>query len=139
MTEKQKSEIIRMRKCGTSFSKIADITGVSRNTIKSFCRRKNIEIQTSAVFGEPDTNELKCKQCGKMLQVITGRKKPRFCSDRCRTQWWNSHPEAVNRKAIYNFTCDRCGKSFTAYGNNHRKYCSHNCYIESRFGGNSSE
>ncbi len=32
------------------------------------------------------------------------------------------------------FTCACCGRYFTAYGNNHRKYCSHGCYIAGRFG-----
>ena len=135
MTEKQKTEIIRMRESGASFSKISEITGISRNTIKSFCRRENIEIQDSVCYGTEDTNELKCKQCGKKLRIVPGRKTPKFCCKDCRTQWWNSHPEQVNRKAIYNFICDRCGKAFTAYGNSNRKYCSHSCYINARFKG----
>ncbi len=56
-------------------------------------------------------------------------------SDKCRTVWWNSHPEAVNRKAVYSFTCAHCGKPFTAYGNAGRKYCSHACYIADRYKG----
>ena len=139
MTEKQKSEIIRMRENGTSFSKISEITGVSRNTIKSFCRRRNIEIKENIAIEVSDVNELKCKQCGKLLNLVAGRKKPKFCCSECRTQWWNTHPEAVNRKAIYDFTCAGCGKSFTAYGNKSRKYCSHNCYITARFGGGYDE
>ena len=51
------------------------------------------------------------------------------------TRWWNSHLDLVKRKAIYHFTCPTCGREFTAYGNAHRKYCSHSCYIEDRFGG----
>ena len=64
-----------------------------------------------------------------------GRKKKRFCSDSCRMKWWNSHMDKVKRKAIYEFTCLHCGRTFTAYGNSGRKYCSHDCYIEERFGG----
>ena len=41
----------------------------------------------------------------------------------------------VKRKAIYEYTCPTCGSAFTAYGNRHRKYCCHECYIADRFGG----
>lgn len=129
MDEKQKFEVVRMRKRGESFSKISEITGISRNTIKSYCKRKNVLVE----IAENKSNTLFCKQCGKKLQLVTGRKKPKFCSAQCRMQWWNSHLEEVNKKAIYNFTCIGCGKEFTAYGNKSRKYCSHNCYINTRF------
>lgn len=132
MTEHQKSEIIRMRNKGMSFSQISDITGLSRNTVKSFCRRQNITAQ-SETPAEYMSDKLICKQCGKELHPTPGQKIPKFCSAACRTKWWNAHPEKVNRKAIYNFTCANCGKSFTAYGNKGRKFCSHECYINSRF------
>lgn len=70
-----------------------------------------------------------CRNCGKQLTQTPGRKPVKFCSDTCRTHWWNSHLDKVNRKAFYSFTCAHCGTPFTAYGNNHRKYCSHDCYI----------
>lgn len=146
MTEKQKSEIIRMRENGVSFSKISEVTGVSRNTIKSFCRRVDTLAQCTEVTEvvkpvqtAKTEDGLNCKQCGKPLQIVPGRKTPKFCCKDCRTKWWNSHPEEVNKKAIYNFTCAGCGKAFTAYGNNGRKYCSHGCYITARFGGGSDE
>ena len=145
MTEKQKSEIIRMREDGVSFSKISEITGISRNTIKSFCRRADATQYTESTEGTEaekivkTEDGLNCKQCGKPLQLVPGRKIPKFCCKDCRTKWWNSHPEEVNKKAIYNFTCAGCGKNFTAYGNNGRKYCSHSCYIDARFRGGSDE
>ena len=41
----------------------------------------------------------------------------------------------MNKKetAMYPFTCTRCGKEFLSYGNQTRKYCSHDCYIRARF------
>lgn len=134
MTESQKKEIIRMRAEGASFSKIADATGISRNTVKSFCRRRNITVRELKSDGG-----LFCKQCGKTIHIVSGRKIPKFCSDKCRTQWWNSHQEEINRKAVYTFVCAKCGKSFTSYGNKDRKYCSHSCYISARFGGSIHE
>lgn len=129
MNEKQKSEIVQMRRLGISFSKISEATGISRNTIKSYCQRHSV-----AVGSELDKLDTPCcKQCGKKLQFVKGKKKMKFCSKECRTKWWNSHLDEVNRKAIYNYTCAGCGKAFTAYGNNKRKYCSHSCYINARF------
>lgn len=50
-------------------------------------------------------------------------------------KWWNEHLDRVDKKANYEFVCAYCKKPFTAYGNAHRKYCCHECYIEDRFGG----
>lgn len=71
----------------------------------------------------------------KAVPQTAGRKEKKFCSDRCRMKWWNSHLDQVQRKANYDFVCPVCKKPFTVYGNANRKYCSHECYIEDRFGG----
>jgi len=148
MTDKQKSEIIRMRELGASFARISETTGVSRNTIKSFCRRQNVTTHTQTenvpnvtthTQTENISDELHCKQCGKLLHRVPGRKMPKFCSAACRTKWWNAHPDEVNRKAVYSFTCSYCKKPFTAYGNKSRKYCSHECYMAARFGKGDSD
>lgn len=127
MREKQRSEIIRMRQEGTAFSKISEITGISVNTVKSFCRRKGVKVCRNVVHSGG------CMECGKPLLQADGRKRRKFCSDACRVKWWNSHPEAVNRRAVYHFRCARCGKEFSSYGNASRRFCSHRCYIDFRF------
>lgn len=76
-----------------------------------------------------------CLCCGKEVVQPRGRKEKKFCSDKCRNKWWNSNLDKVNRKANYEFICPHCKKLFSAYGNKNRKYCSHACYIEDRFGG----
>ncbi len=128
MTQEQKEQIISMRKNGSSYSEIAQFLKISRNTVKSFCQRMG-----SSMSKKIELPETMCRECGKPITQITGRKKILFCCGECRQKWWNAHPEAVNRKAIYTFTCVHCGKEFTAYGNNHRKYCSHECYVKDRF------
>ena len=85
-------------------------------------------------FSESWSYTIACKQCGKLIKIIPKRKPRKFCSDTCRTAWWNSHPGCVDRKAVYEYICAHCGKPFTAYGNKERKYCSHGCYISDRFG-----
>ena len=115
MTDEQRSVIVEYRKEGLGYKKISRLTGICESTIKTFCHRNGC--------------------CGKPIIQYPGRKEKKFCSDSCRNRWWNSHLHLVKRKAMYDFVCPTCGKSFSAYGNRNRKYCSHECYIEARFGG----
>ena len=133
MNELQKEKIIELRNLGVSYSKISDALGISINTIKSFCSRNNL----GGHLGKENKqiNKTFCKECGKELNQTPGKKPLKFCSNKCRVKWWNNHPELVNKKAIYSFICTSCGEPFTAYGNSKRKYCSHSCYINHRFGG----
>ncbi len=134
MTEKQKSEIVRMRQNGTAYKNISELLGISINTVKSYCNRNKIKkVVTANVDGNC------CLYCGKPIIQREKVKKRKFCCDSCRTAWWNSHPEAVDRKANYELRCAFCGKSFISYGNKNRKYCSHQCYISARFNGNDAK
>lgn len=134
MTNAEKTKIEQMRKEGMGYSRIAKALGLSDNTVKSFCRRNNL----TGVYEEPkelpDGVRL-CKCCGAQIKQTEGRKEKKFCSDTCRAKWWNTHLDQVKRKAIYEYECAYCKKPFTAYGNAHRKYCSHKCYLADRFGG----
>lgn len=135
MTNEQRTEIIRLRQEGCGYVTIASRLGLSANTVKSFCRRNGFagcveEKNTAAAIEEGH-----CRECGKKLIQPEKMKKISFCSRECRQKWWKEHPEKLNRRAVYPFVCAACGKEFTAYGNKERKYCSHACYIEARFGG----
>ena len=136
MTIFQKEKILQLRYQGASYSEIAKAVGLPRDTVKSFCRR-NAANNSDVTITEPDLNG--CRECGKALVQISGRKQRIFCSKECREKWWHTHPEKIRQRAVYTFTCPQCGKTFTAYGNRHRKYCSHRCYICDRFGGNANE
>jgi ribosomal protein L37E len=130
MTYQQKEKIKQMRGEGISYSKIAVTLGISENTVKSYCRRNNLGGVGMGIANQVD--DAFCRQCGALLTHTPSAKKKRFCSDQCRMAWWNAHPEAVNRKAIYSFTCDHCGTAFESYGNKNRKYCSRACYGKSK-------
>ena len=132
MTEEQKSQIKAFRNNGLGYKLIAKELGISVNSVKSFCRRN--ELCDTSKDETP-----RCEQCGKALQNIPGKKKKRFCSDRCRQTWWNSHLDIVKRKAVYVYICPVCRKEFSVYGNAKRKYCSHQCYVEGRYGGAGNE
>ena len=132
MTDHQKTKIAEMRKAGCGYSEISKALSVSRDTVKTFCRRNNITVDSTE---EPKETVGICPECGKPITQISGRKPKRFCSPECRQKWWNAHPERVVQKAVYEYVCPGCGQSFTAYGNSRRKYCSHECYVETRFKG----
>lgn len=138
MTNAQRDAIMGYRRDGYGYKKISQLTGVCESTVKTFCRRNGL---TSTAAGEVPhrITEKPCLCCGKAVIQYTGRKEKKFCSDSCRNKWWNSHLNLVDRKAMYDFVCPTCGKPFSAYGNMNRKYCSHKCYIEDRFGGNADD
>lgn len=138
MTEKQKSEILRMRSNGATYKRIADMLCLSLNTVKSHCNRNNIKKVTDVPHSDVSQSDL-CINCGRPVIQKKKVKRRKFCCTECRVRWWNSHPEEVNRKAMYKNRCAYCGSEFTAYGNKHRKYCSHQCYIKSRFGGKNDD
>ena len=124
MTAEQREQIIIMLNQGHGYKKIAAVLGISQNTVKSCMKKLKNSPQNETDF---------CKACGKKIDQIEGRKRIIFCCRECRQKWWNSHLDQVQQKAIYSFTCAHCGKEFTAYGNDHRKYCSRQCYINERF------
>ena len=134
MTDDQKTLIAGYRNAGYGYKKIAQLTGISVGTVKSYCQRKGLAGCTASV--QPASV---CKCCGSVVRQIPGRKEKKFCSDECRHKWWNAHPEKITRKAVYSYTCAGCGKPFTAYGNSQRKYCCHACYIADRFKGGKSD
>lgn len=138
MTDQQKTQTIRLRGEGFGYSKIAVMLGLSDNTIKSFCRRNGL---TGTVGHQRKNAEQEhfCPACGIPVKQNPGRKEKKFCSDRCRNLWWNTHLDQVNRKAIYEYECAYCHKPFVAYGNANRKYCSHECYVNDRFGGDGDD
>lgn len=129
MTDEQRTAITEYRRSGYGYKKISQMTGVCESTIKTFCRRNDLSGSASTLLEKP------CLCCGKPIAQIPGRKEKKFCCDACRNKWWNRNLHLVHRRALYDFVCPVCGRPFTAYGNRGRKYCSHECYIEDRFGG----
>lgn len=133
MTDNQKEEIQKMRQEGKSYSQIAIIIGINKNTVKSYCRRNNL----GATESNKPKNEKKvytaCKHCGKQLIQGTNGQPKKFCSEQCRRLWWKANDNQIVRKAYYTIRCLECGKKFESYGNKNRKFCGHACYINNRF------
>ena len=134
MTENQKAQIMKLRAAGYGYGKIAQELDISLNTVKSFCRRNRLK-KATIVPVIPTGEVTHCENCGREIKQVFKRKRRRFCSDKCRNLWWNSHLDLVKRKAPYTFRCQHCGKEFHIYGDRRRKYCSHDCYVADRFKG----
>jgi len=139
MTNEQRIKITDLRHQGCGYTAIANAVGLSKDSVKAFCRNHGlagIKANTSTTIEVASDT---CLNCGAALIHVPGAKKKKFCCPECRQAWWNAHPDRVTRKAIYQFNCPTCGKVFTAYGNDHRKYCSRGCYITARFKGGGEE
>lgn len=133
MTKEQKDIITRLRAEGHGYTAIANQIGLPKDTVKSFCRRSGLAGQSGLQVVKEDG--LHCPQCGAQIIRRAKVKPRRFCSPECRQAWWNAHLDRVAKKAVYSFVCAECENPFTDYGNSHRKYCSHGCYIKARFKG----
>ncbi len=130
MTNSQKERISHMRLDGESYAAIADALGLSRNTVKSYCLRNfRAEFNKKPISALTGT----CVLCGKSFTLCPGHRQRRFCSDRCRMAWWNAHRDLLRSTAKVVLTCACCGKQFMDYERQHRKYCSHACYILDRY------
>ena len=135
MTNEQRERITALRHQGHGYTTIANAVGLSKDSVKAFCRNHGRAGVKAECKDEDVPADNTCVNCGAPLVQRPGVKKKKFCNSACRQTWWNTHPAQVNRKALYPFTCPACGKAFTAYGNNHRKYCSRDCYVADRFKG----
>lgn len=134
MTYEQQEQIIDLRKKGYGYKLIGQMLGINRDTVRYFCKSNGMAgITENTLVSDKDT----CPCCGGAIpQAATTGRRRKFCSEKCRREWWKMHPGAGKRSesAIYHSTCVACGKEFTTYGNSSRKYCSHTCYILHRFG-----
>ena len=136
MNSHEREQIITLRAAGQSYARIADALNLSVNSVKSFCRRNALSSgavnPVGQTAGETKQNAASCEQCGQPIFQTSGRKHKRFCSDTCRTAWWNAHRTQVRRKTVHTFCCARCGMQFSRYGVTRRSFCSRSCASAAR-------
>ena len=146
MTNKEKNDILALRKDGYSLPRIAGELNIPFNTVKSFLYRwarsaakkepSAVGLTSAPAESSPHPAAARvyrpCLRCGKEVEQIPHRKEKKFCSAACRIRWWNENAGQSQGSRIAEKRCACCGKPFRAYGN--RKYCSHACYIAARFG-----
>lgn len=119
MTTEQKLKIIELRNSGLTPKVISEKLGIGESYVKKI------------MYGV-SLNETICLNCGKVMPKGSRRPK-KFCSDKCRYSYNNSHQEILNKKAIRVLVCPCCHNKFTTYGKPKRKYCSRACASRSRF------
>lgn len=119
MTNEEKIRISELAQEGLGYHRIAVLLSLPDSTVKSHLKRNG-------------TKTTACLCCGKSVKQEPHRKVKKFCSDKCRMSWWNAHRQEVNQKAVYEYVCPHCGKTFKAYAQKHRVYCSIKCSAEGR-------
>lgn len=132
MNYHQKEKVGKLRDSGAGYARIAQLLKLPESTVKSYCRRKRLEKNTTAVPKRKEKKPTRCAYCRKTLVHISGYRAKKYCSSKCRIAWWNAHPVAPNRKSSRTFICQNCGQSFISSGKRDRKYCSLACYGKSR-------
>ena len=136
MTDFEAAQVKEMRLKGMGYRAIAEALGLSRDIVRNHCKAKgmggHVEAAAKNLQERAEDNGM-CVCCGKEItQPGTGRPR-RFCSEKCRRQWWKTHPQERSRKALRTKECECCGREFSFHGSRDPKYCSHECYIKARF------
>ncbi len=91
MPQKILQAIQTLRKQNYSYASIAQALGMNANTVKSLCRRSGIETPNIPRKTKAEKRLLQvCKQCGKPIDNPWNRVRKSFCSDHCRTLYWNT-------------------------------------------------
>ena len=95
MTEKEKRTILDMRAAGKQYKEISAELGIEVSALKVFVhRQKHKDVR-------------RCEQCRKTLPK-DARKTQRFCSDKCRNDWWYSHKGELQGERLTTFVCAVC-------------------------------
>ena len=123
MTREQKTQLIQLQRQGFSSHEMADFTGLNANTIRSFFSRQG------TVTIESTSRDNVCAFCHAAITNRTLKRDRRFCSDLCRSRWWNAH-RAELKTYDQERICCYCRRSFQTYGP--AKYCSRECFFLSR-------
>lgn len=129
ITAQQKEQIARLRYEGKSYPQIAEVTGICKNTIQTYCYRNNLGGNINKTVGQFRL----CKNCGKVTRQTRGKEKL-FCCYDCRMEWWSHNRDRMSDNSTYTIICEHCHKEFKTYGNKHQRFCSRHCYFEHRYG-----
>lgn len=121
--DKMVNEILRLKNRGLSYTGISKMLNVPIGTVKSVISRNK---------GKTIINT--CKWCDKELVDTPHHKARTFCSDKCKSKWWNKNRQNYKSKSKVEFTCACCGKKFYDYSWRKRVYCSDLCYKKVRYG-----
>lgn len=80
MNTEMKQRIKQLRIEGYGYKKIAKTLDLTLSVVRYACYK----------IDQVDPLEGTCEYCGIKTKSIKGKKRKRFCSDRCRCDYWNS-------------------------------------------------
>ena len=115
LTNEIKKEIERLRLQQLGYKKIAQQLDLPLATVKSYCHRH--ELKAADISDKAPTKFVQCLNCGATLENEKHRAGKKFCSDKCRNQFWFKEKKKKTEPK-HNETlmfCINCGekKSFT--------------------------
>ncbi len=119
MSLRTKDLIIAYREEGLSYREIAEKTHTSEGYCRNIWFRDNRAKQKNKQ--QPEMGM--CIFCGKLLINNEGAKTKKFCSDKCRYDYFNFEKKHKG----YIRTCEHCKKEFVAFGNRYKRFCSREC------------
>ena len=90
MNTEIKTRIRQLRGEGYGYKRIAKTLDLTLSVVRYAVNKMSDE----------DLLEGHCEKCGIKIKSIKGKKRKRFCSDRCRWDWWNKHQKEVDKKAF---------------------------------------
>lgn len=79
MTRRDRYLLEQMRIAGEGPKAISDKLGISINTVKAYIYRHKATAE-----------KLPCLNCGRPVLQNIGRKRKKYCSDKCRMDYWNA-------------------------------------------------
>ncbi len=126
MTEPEIEAVNRLQGFGLDYREIAEVTRIDRETVRTYTRRHPAVI---TIRIEADGY---CRSCGRPLAFTAGHRTRLYCGTSCRMRFWNGHRDHIRHRTWRTYTCLCCGKMFEAGGREARKYCSRECYHQSR-------
>jgi len=100
MTQHQQIAIANLRKENYSYATIAQKLGLNPNSVKSYCRRHGIKPESIPRKKKAEKAVLTiCEFCGTPITNDWNRIGKRFCSDKCRTAYWNAQKQKEAKSA----------------------------------------
>lgn len=91
MDMRNREEIFKLRLQGLGYKAIASKLKLSRDSVCQYCHRNGLSGYGKAAMlnlQQMLDDEIICKYCGAKLKHTTGKRRKKFCSDRCRKKYW---------------------------------------------------
>ena len=116
MNQEQRAAITKMRNENKGYKLIASAVGLTRDDVRSYCKRHNMAGKRGEVTGKTKKKNPKriCASCGTEYQYAQGTSFFKYCSVGCRNNKPNKSKMAE---------CKHCGKSFEKNSAS-QKFCS---------------